>query len=324
MPNDESEPGATCPTAVIGGGTIGRSFALLFAAAGHPVSIYDPERRQRATANAALRHTLADLEHFNLIQDSPAAILRRVRFAESLKEAVDAAAFIQECAPEHEDIKRRIFVELDSHAPPQAIIASASSAMPASRFASGLGVSARCLIAHPANPPFLLRVIEIVPAPFTAAASVHKARAFFSNVGLRPILVHSEIEGFVFNRLQGAVLREAYCLVRDGVASVEDIDCLMRDALGLRWSVLGPFETVDLNTVGGVEEHARRMGPAYARMGAERGQHDPWTPEVVAKVAAARRQALPLDNWEERVAWRDRQLMRLVAERASGGQKQTF
>ena len=100
----------------------------------------------------------------------------------------------------------------------------------------------------------------------------------------------------MFNRLQGALLREAYCLVRDGVATVADIDRLVRDGLGLRWSVIGPFETVDLNTRGGIAAHAEKMGPAYARMGAERGQHDPWTPELVAEVAAARRAELPLER----------------------------
>src|SRR5688500_6615019 len=111
---------------------------------------------------------------------------------------------------------------------------------------------------------------------------------------MQPVLVRKEVEGFVFNRLQGALLREAYCLVRNGVASVEDIDRIVRDGLGLRWSVVGPFETADLNNRGGIEAHAEKMGPAYARMGAERGQHDPWTPDLVAKVAAARRRALPL------------------------------
>ena len=115
----------------------------------------------------------------------------------------------------------------------------------------------------------------------------------------------------MFNRLQGALLREAYCLVRDGVASVADIDAVVRSGLGPRWSVIGPFETVDLNTRGGIASHAEKMGPAYARMGAERGQNDPWTPELVAKVAAERREILPLEAWEARVMWRDRQLMAL-------------
>jgi 3-hydroxyacyl-CoA dehydrogenase len=159
----------------------------------------------------------------------------------------------------------------------------------------------------------LLPVIEIVPAPFTNVKHVDRALALYTEAGLTPVRLQKEIEGFVFNRLQGALLREAYCLVRDGITSVADIDKVVSQGLGLRWTFMGPFETVDLNTRGGIGSHALKMGPAYARMGAERGQHDPWTADLVAKVEAERRALVPLENWEERVAWRDRALM----ERAS-------
>src|SRR5699024_3584449 len=108
----------------------------------------------------------------------------------------------------------------------------------------------------------------------------------------------------------------AYALVWDGVATVEDIDTVMRDGLGLRWSFMGPFETVDLNTRGGISSHAETMGPAYERMGAERGQHDPWTRDLVAEVERQRRALVPLDQWKDRVAWRDRQLQLLAATRS--------
>ena len=121
----------------------------------------------------------------------------------------------------------------------------------------------------------------------------------------------------MFNRLQGALLREAYCLVRDGVVDVDEIDRIVRDGLGLRWSVVGPFETVDLNTRGGIERHARLLGPAYEAMGAERGQHDPWTEELVASVTAQRRALLPMPDWEARVRWRDRAIMRALASRGT-------
>ncbi len=129
--------------------------------------------------------------------------------------------------------------------------------------------------------------------------------------------VRREIEGFVYNRLQGAVLREAYCLVRDGVVDVEDVDRVMREGLGRRWAVIGPFETADLNTRGGIAAHAKRMGASYARMGAERGESDPWTDELIAAVTAQRRALLPLERWDERVAWRDSALLTL--ERARRG-----
>jgi 3-hydroxyacyl-CoA dehydrogenase len=132
------------------------------------------------------------------------------------------------------------------------------------------------------------------------------------------VVVKKEAEGFIFNRLQGALLREAYCLLRDGVANVEGIDSVVQFGLGRRWSVVGPFETVDLNTRGGIEAHAARMGPAYERMGAERGQHDPWTPELVALATAQRRALLPLDDWDARVTWRDEQLMRIATALREG------
>jgi ketosteroid isomerase-like protein len=133
------------------------------------------------------------------------------------------------------------------------------------------------------------------------------------------VRVRAEVEGFVLNRLQGAVLREAYCLVRDGIAGVDDVDRVVRDGFGRRWAVIGPFETADLNTRGGIEAHAARMGPAYERMGADRGQHDPWTPDLVARVAEERRRLLPIEDWEARVAWRDRMLMMLEGARRVAG-----
>lgn len=309
-------PGGRKPNvAVIGAGAIGRAFAVLFAGAGFPVKLQEPDPAQRAAAPEAIAATLADLDHHGLLDARPDDVLARISVTADLGEAVGDAAYVQECAPEREELKRALFAQMDALAPPEAVLASSSSAMPASRFASELPGAARCLVAHPGNPPFLLRVIELVPAPFTSDVALAAATAITEAAGLEPVLVRREVEGFIFNRLQGAVLREAYCLVRDGVASVADIDRVMRDGLGLRWSVIGPFETVDLNTQGGIGEHARRLGPAYARMGAERGQQDPWTDDLVAEVVAQRRAALPLDDRDARVAWRDRQLMRLLAAR---------
>ena len=148
---------------------------------------------------------------------------------------------------------------------------------------------------------------------------VTRASELFASVGMTPIHVRREIEGFVFNRLQGAVLREAYCLVRDGIVSPEDADRVMRDGLGRRWGVLGPFETAELNTRGGIVAHAAKMGPAYARMGAERGQHDPWTPELVEQVAADVQRRLPPELWDANVARRDEALSELERVRRESG-----
>ena len=220
---------------------------------------------------------------------------------------------MQECAPENLELKQAVFEDLGRRAPDDAVFASSSSALTASQIAGELSCRDRCLVAHPGNPPYLLPVVELVPAPFTAPSTVDLAEALLREVGMSPVRVQREVEGFVFNRLQGAVLREAYCLVRDGVATPEDIDRLMRDGLGRRWSILGPFEVAELNTRGGIDAHAELLGPAYARMGAERGQSDPWTEELVATVSKAVQRRFPRDAWAENVEWRDRALMAMEA-----------
>ncbi|WP_322030337.1 3-hydroxyacyl-CoA dehydrogenase [Paraburkholderia sp. J76] len=301
---------------IVGAGSIGVAFAICFARAGWRVRLYDPDAARRAAAPAEIAQRLGDLTQYALLDESASEIAARVAIVDTLEAAALEADLVQECAPERAELKREIFAQLDRAAPLEAILASASSFLAASKFVDEtLPGRARCLVAHPGNPPYLVPVIEVVPAPFTSEAASARAIALYAEAGMKPVRVKHEVEGFIFNRLQGAVLREAYCLVRDGVASVEDIDTVMREGLGPRWSVIGPFETVDLNTRGGIASHAQKMGPSYARMGAERGQHDPWTPELVAQVEAARRAALPLEQWDERVGWRDRQLMHLARHR---------
>jgi 3-hydroxyacyl-CoA dehydrogenase len=303
------------PVAIAGGGSIGVAFALVFARAGLSVRVWDPDAARRAVVTGEIRARLLDLEGYGLLGEPADAILDRVTVLDELEAAAKDAQHAQECAPERVELKRELFAELDRLVPPEAVLASSSSFLPASAFAAGLPGRARCLVAHPGNPPYLIPVVEIVPAPFTEEAAAARAAALFARAGLSPVRVRREVEGFIFNRLQGALLREAYCLVRDGVASVEDVDRVVRDGLGRRWSHIGPFETADLNTRGGIAAHAERMGPSYARMGAERGQNDPWTPELVAQVEWERRALLPAEDWEARVAWRDRALMAALKAR---------
>jgi 3-hydroxyacyl-CoA dehydrogenase len=123
-----------------------------------------------------------------------------------------------------------------------------------------------------------------------------------------------ETRGFVLNRMQAALVAEAFRLVRDGVMGVEDVDACVRDGLGLRWSFMGPFETIDLNAPGGVADYAARFGPLLGAITAEQEPYG-FDAETVAKVAEERRAALPSEGIEERSAWRDRRLMALLAHR---------
>ncbi len=305
--------------AVVGSGSIGVSWSVVFARAGHAVVLHDtdPSRLQRALAEVGER--LVELARAGLLDEQPATVAARVRASGDLPEAVRTASHVQECVPEDLALKRALFARVETAAPAGAVLASSSSALMPSLIFGELATGRRCLVVHPANPPHLLPVVELVAAPFTDPADVDRTEALLIAAGMSPVRVRREVEGFLFNRLQGAVLREAYCLVRDGVADVEDVDRVMREGLGRRWAVVGPFETADLNTRGGIEAHARRLGPAYERMGAERGQHDPWTADLVADVAAQRRARLPLEDWDERVAWRDAALIAL--ERARRGRQ---
>lgn len=315
-----SEHGTTTTSAadiiaIVGAGNIGLAFAVVHASAGRYVQIYEKEAKTRAGITPRLTYIFADLAEFGLIDELPEVVRARIDIAGTPEEALAGAVLVHECVPENLRTKSRITKLIADRTPEHAPILSATSAIPASSYASTVKTKQRCLVAHPGNPPFLLKIVELVPAPFTCPNAIRLTKRNLEAAGLTVILVRKEIKGFVFNRLQGALLREAYCLVRDGVANVEEIDSLVRDGLGLRWSVVGPFETVDLNTTGGIEKHAELLGAAYASMGADRGQHDPWTRDLVDTVTSQRRAIMPLEKRAERIRWRDRQLMAVLMAR---------
>lgn len=301
--------------ALVGGGSMGLGWAIVFARAGHAVRIYDSLPAVRDAVKPGLATRLAALATYGLLEEAPEAILARITPMDDLAATVAGAIHVQENVPERLDIKIDLFRTLDTLAPADAVLASSTSSLPASDFASELAGRARCLVAHPANPPFLLPIVEIVPAPFTAPEAVERTRALMAAAGQEPVVLKREVNGFIYNRLQGAVLREAYWMLKEDIADVCDIDAVMTSGLGLRWSIIGPFETADLNYRGGIEDHARRMGGRYREMGAERGQPDEWDAALVARASAQRRALVPLDQWDARVAWRD---ARLMAARAAG------
>ena len=298
--------------AIVGAGSIGTGWAIVFADSGFDVRICDSGPERLAAAESEIEARLSDLQAFGLLNRSVADTAARITYFGEMKRCIDGVAHVQECITESLEAKEQIFSELDGLASDEVVLASSSSFLPASSFSANLPGRSRILVVHPANPPFLLRIAEIVSAPFTDPAVAERTAGLLANANIASVSLNREIEGFAYNRLQGALLREAYCLVQDGIISAGDIDCLVRDALGLRWSVIGPFETADLNSRGGIGAHARRMGPAYARMGRERDRRDPWASEVVAEVTAARREALPISAWQNRVGQRDRALMAIL------------
>jgi L-gulonate 3-dehydrogenase len=306
---------STNTIAIIGSGSIGTGWAIVFAGGGRAVRLHDIDTVHLEAAERVLAGRLDELAGFGLLNEPPAVIAGRVSFTTDLATALRGTVHVQECIPENRDAKLEVLSTLAELANHDCVIASSSSFIPMSQIAPTLPGRERFLVIHPGNPPFLLRIAEICPAPFTDPAVIEKSENLMRSCGLSPIRLRLEKNGFIFNRLQGALLREAYSLIAEGVTTAADIDLLVREGLGLRWSVVGPFEAIDLNTRGGIAAHAQRMLPAYMRMGAERGERQCWTEETIAAVVAERRAALPLDDWNKRVGWRDGELMALLAFR---------
>lgn len=300
--------------AIIGAGLIGRAWATVYARAGHAVKMYDSAPGAVERAAGLVLEGLEDLRRAGLVSEAPSAIAARVSTAPSLEAAVADADYVQENTAEDEAVKKAVFSALDAAAPPHCILASSTSTIQTSRFAAHVPGRTRCIVAHPVNPPHLVPLVEISPAPFTSPAVVQRTRDLQARVGQVPVTVNREVEGFVLNRLQAALLLEAWSLVDQGVMSVEDIDKCIRDGLGLRWSFMGPFETIDLNAPGGVADYAARFGgKMHAMMDGSKPPR--WEGDLLRQVEAQRRAVMPHEQHAAREAWRDRRLMALVAHK---------
>jgi 3-hydroxyacyl-CoA dehydrogenase len=300
----------TMTAAMVGGGLIGRSWAMVFARAGWRVRIYDSIATQLDAAREHIEAGLAAQQAHGLAEDAASACAR-IDYVADLEQALAGVEWVQENAPEVLDVKRELYPRIDRATPATAIIASSTSAIPASRFTENLAGRARCLVAHPVNPPHLVPVVELCGAPWTSPATIERARHVMTSVGQVPITVKRELDGFVLNRLQGALLAEAMRLVGEGYVSPEDVDKTVRDGLGLRWSFIGPFATIELNAPGGVADYCARYAPFYRALAARPPSPDVWDADNVRNVT---RQLDPPASAEERDArmrWRDLRLLAL-------------
>jgi len=307
--------------AIIGVGLIGRAWAAIFARAGWNVRLTDPHVPTLAAAPRLIRDELHALARHGLADD-PDGTVAQVSVAASLREAVMDVELVQENGPEKVEEKRIIFAELDRLAPPEALLVSSTSAITASRFTEKLPGRARCLVGHPVNPPHLIPLVELCGAPWTAPDTIERARRIYSEIGQVPVTINREINGFVLNRLQGALLAEAFRLVGEGFISAEDLDHTVKDGLGLRWSFLGPFETIELNAPGGIPDYCARYTGFYKELAtASAGPEVYQSPNVDRVIAAWPHQPTP-----ERIAAltqrRNEHLAALAAHKAAQHDKQ--
>lgn len=300
--------------AIVGSGFIGRAWAISFARAGHAVALWDEQPGAVEKALAYIDMLLPDLAGKGLLRGASVEKVRgRMCAAASLEDALSGAVHVQENTPENVEVKKSVFARLDKAAGPDAVLSSSTSAILPSHFTEGLAGRSRCIVVHPLNPPYLIPAAEIVPAPWTDAAVVAKTAALLRDAGHAPLVMQRELDGFIMNRLQGALLEEAFRLVAGGYASVEDIDVGIRDGLALRWSFMGPFETIDLNAPAGVRDYVERYQQVYDRIAARPLPHPDWSGAVLDGIEGDRRKKLPAGKLQERQAWRDRRLMSLAA-----------
>ena len=298
--------------AIVGAGLVGSAWALVFARAGSRVRLYDQEASQLAAAEARIAANAREMEGHGLLDDAP-SVLARIESRAGLEDAVDGVSYVQESVFEDAEVKRAFYRKLDAAVGSETIIGSSSSGIPASVFTEGLACAPRCLIAHPINPPYVIPLVEICPSPWTDPAIVDRVWALMSDAGMAPVRVTREIDGFIANRLQAALLWEAFRLLEGGYASAQDIDRTISAGLGRRWAFIGPFETIDLNAPRGLADYAARLAPGFYEFVKQGEPAQPWSEEVIAKAHDECRASVAESELPARQAWRDRRLMALAA-----------
>lgn len=299
--------------AVVGGGLIGQGWAVVFAHSGYKVAIYDSSEDVRKTVRNTIKMRIADMVSAELVTAFLGEkMLEQLTVAHSLEEAVDGVIYVQENGPEQIEIKKILTAELDAFVSPDVPIGSSTSGISASRYSEELNGRHRCLVVHPINPPHLIPAVEIVPSPWTEKSIVTKVDEIMRNCSRETILLNKEIDGFVVNRIQGALLEEAFRLVGSGIVSAADLDKAISDGLGLRWSFMGPMKTIHLNAPEGVEDYVERYGGMYQGFDLHADTDNSWHCVTRETLAAELEAAIPIGDIPEAQANRDKKLMALI------------
>ncbi|MFZ1569006.1 MAG: carnitine 3-dehydrogenase [Thiolinea sp.] len=245
--------------AVIGGGVIGAGWVARLIENGIPVKIYDPDPTAPQKIEAVLANSRYAYSKLTMASRRPEA---RFEFAVDLASAVKDADWIVEAVPERLDLKQKIYAEIEKSAPTYAVIASSTSGILPTDLQADLQHPERLLVAHPFNPVYLLPLVELVGGKATSADTVQRAQTFYRSIGMHPLHIKKEIEAFIADRLLEAVWRESLWLVRDGIASTEDVDDAIRYGFGLRWAQMGLFETYRIaGGEAGMRHFMEQFGP---------------------------------------------------------------
>ncbi|KAM4558943.1 lambda-crystallin homolog isoform 1-T1 [Odontesthes bonariensis] len=253
---------------VIGSGLIGRSWAMVFVSGGFSVRIYDNQPGQAANAIAEIRKQLEELEEAHMLRGELTAAQQLALLSnyEDLAKALEGAFFVQECVFEQLEVKQSVFQDIERLVGKDVILSSSTSCLVPSSVFSKVQNRSRCLVSHPVNPPYYVKLVELVPHPETLTAVMDTTHALMTKVGQAPVRLKKEIDGFALNRVQAAIIAESWRLVQDGIISVKDIDLVMSEGLGMRYAFIGPMETIHLNAPEGLEDYMMRYGEGITRV----------------------------------------------------------
>jgi glutaryl-CoA dehydrogenase len=298
--------------AIVGAGTIGLSWATLFAAKGLQVRVSDPRPDLEDAVRAAVRELSATLPAG---PQDPDALLARITAEPDLEAAVAGAGVVQENGPENLELKRALFARIERAAPDDALILSSASGLLPSQMSRDMSEPGRLLVGHPFNPPHVIPLVEVVPGEQTPTATTDAAIAFYRRLGKRPVLLHKEIGGFVANRLQAAVMQESVHLVDEGVVTLEELDAVVTESLGPRWATAGPFESLHLGGgPGGLRHMLEHLGPGMQRRWRDLGRPE-LTPETVERLSQSSEQRFAALSYEEHADRRFREQLAVLDAR---------
>jgi len=302
--------------ACIGGGVIGHSWAGVFAQKGFEVRLMDASRetldvvpdRIRATYEIFIRKGL-------MTSDDLETALSRIQRGTDLAWAVEEADYCLESVPEKVDLKKEVFARMDRHAPKRAVLASSTSGQSITEISKATARPDRCIIVHPANPPHIIPAVEVVRGEKTSDETLNLSLELLHKIGRRTYVCRKEVPGFIFNRLQCAVFREAMSLVQKGAATVEDIDTAVNSALGVRYSLLGPFETFNLTAFGGIEVFFKNYSGFLKQIWSDLDDMKEVPPDLAEAAVAGVKAELKGRSQEEIIKWRDEKLLEVLEVR---------
>ena len=299
----------TGTVAVVGAGTIGLSWATLFAAHGWTVRVQDPREDLDALLERTVRQVAA-----SLTADAD-ELLTRISLVADLEAAVDGVDVVQENGPERLELKQDLFARVEASAPDTALLLSSTSGLMPSEMSVSMREPGRLMVGHPFNPPHVVPLVEVVPGPQTSPDLVQAAVELYRSLGRVPVVLRREIGGFVANRLQSALFRESVNLVLEGVVTPEELDRVVTESVGVRWATAGPFESYDLGGgPGGLRHLLTHLGPGMVRRWADLGRPE-LTAEVVEQLSSATEERFAGQAYDARTAARDRAQLAVHAAR---------